>query len=84
MQLHTITELLSIPNYHVSHMVVHSGSRIDLLLEPSAFTPTVCSSCGRLHNTPIHSNERVWHVLHRGNPAPTEEVVETLNLVLRG
>ena len=55
MQLHTITELLSIPNYHVSHMVVHSGSRLDLLLEPCAFTPAVCSSCGRLHNTPIHS-----------------------------
>lgn len=28
--------------------------------------------------------KRVRHVLHRGNPAPTEEVVETLNLVLRG
>ena len=55
MQLHTITELLAIPNYHVSHMVVHSDSRLDLLLEPSAFAPAVCSSCGRLHNTPIHS-----------------------------
>jgi len=29
-------------------------------------------------------HERVRHVLHWGNPAPTEEVVKTLNLVLRG
>jgi transposase len=56
MQLHTITELLAIPNYHVSHMVVHSDSRLDLLLEPSAFIPAVCSGCGRIHNTPIHSS----------------------------
>ena len=55
MQLQTITELLSIPNYRVSHMVVHSDNRLDLLMEQSAFIPAVCSSCGGLHNTPIHS-----------------------------
>ena len=55
MQLHTITELLAIPNYRVSHMVVHSDSRLDLLLEPSRFIPAVCSGCGQVHNTPVHS-----------------------------
>ncbi len=55
MQLHTITELLAIPNYHVSHMVNHSDNRLDLLLEQSAFTPAVCSGCGHVHNTPVHS-----------------------------
>jgi transposase len=55
MQLHTITELLAIPNYRVSHMVVHSDSRLDLILEPSRFVPAVCSGCGHVHNTPVHS-----------------------------
>jgi transposase len=55
MQLHTITELLAIPNYRVSHMLVHSDSRLDLLLEPSRFIPAVCSGCGHIHNTPVHS-----------------------------
>ncbi len=55
MQLHTITELLAIPNYHVSHMVIHSDNRLALLLEQSVFTPAVCSGCGRVHATPVHS-----------------------------
>jgi len=56
MQLHTITELLAIPNYHVSHMIVHSDNRLDLILEQSRHIPAVCSDCGRVHNTPIHSS----------------------------
>lgn len=55
MHLHTITELLAIPNYRVSHMIVHSDSRLDLILERSAFSHAVCSGCGRIHNTPAHS-----------------------------
>lgn len=55
MQLHTITELLAIPNYRVSHMTVHSDNRIDLILEPTRFIPAVCSGCGHVHNTPVHS-----------------------------
>ncbi len=55
MQLHTITELLAIPNYHVSHMVVHNTNRIDLVLEQTAFVPAVCSGCGHIHNAPVHS-----------------------------
>ncbi len=55
MQLHTITELLAIPNYHVSHMVVHNTNRLDLVLEQMIFVPAVCSGCGHVHNTPVHS-----------------------------
>jgi transposase len=55
MQLHTITELLAIPNYHVGHMIVHSDNRLDLILEPSRFIPAVCSGCGHVHNTSTHS-----------------------------
>lgn len=55
MQLHTITELLAIPNYHVSHMIVHSEDRLELMLEQSEFNQAVCTSCGRVHNTPVHS-----------------------------
>lgn len=55
MQLHTITELLAIPNYRVSHMTIHSDDRLDLILEPARFIPAVCSGCGHIHNTPVHS-----------------------------
>lgn len=55
MQLHTITELLAIPDYHVSHVLVHSDNRLDLLLEQSTFSHAVCSRCSRVHNTPVHS-----------------------------
>ena len=55
MQLHTITQLLSIPDYHVSHILVHTDRRLDLLLEQSTFSHAVCSCCGRVHNTPVHS-----------------------------
>lgn len=55
MQLHTITELLDIPGFHVSHMIVHSDNRLDLILEQSRYIPAVCSGCGHVHNTPVHS-----------------------------
>jgi transposase len=55
MQLHTITELLAIPNHRVSYMIVHSENRIDLLLEQATFIPAVCSGCSHVHNTPVHS-----------------------------
>jgi transposase len=55
MQLNSITELLAIPNYHVSYMVVHKKNRIDLVLEQTTFVPAVCSGCGDVHNTPVHS-----------------------------
>lgn len=56
MQLHTITELLAIPNYHVSHMISYSKHHIDLILEQTKYIPPVCSGCGHVHNTPVHSS----------------------------
>ena len=32
MLLHTITELLAIPNYHVRHMIVNNDNRLSLLV----------------------------------------------------
>ena len=55
MQLHTTTELIAIPYYHVSHMIVHSDNRLDLILEQSRYIPAVCSGRGHVHNTPVHS-----------------------------
>jgi transposase len=55
MQLHTITELLAIPDFHVSHMIVHSDNRLDFVLDHTAFFPAVCSGCGHVHSTPVHS-----------------------------
>ncbi len=55
MQLHTITELLAISNYHVSHMIVHNTNRLDLVLEQTTFAPAICSGCCHVHNTPVHS-----------------------------
>ena len=55
MQLHTITELLAIPNYHVSHMVIHKDNRLDLIVKQTDYRPPVCSSCGYVHNSSVHS-----------------------------
>lgn len=55
MQLHSITELLAIPNYHVSYMVFHNKNRIDLVLEQTNLVPPVCSGCGYVHDTSVHS-----------------------------
>jgi transposase len=55
MQLYSITELLAIPNYHVSHMVIHNENRIHLVLKQTEAAPAVCSVCGDVHNTPVHS-----------------------------
>ena len=55
MQLHSITELLAIPNYHVSYMVFHNKNRIHLVLEQTNLVPPVCSGCGYVHDTSVHS-----------------------------
>jgi transposase len=59
MQLHSITELLAIPNYHVSYMVFHNKNRIDLVLEQTTIVPPVCSGCGYVHNTSVHSRGKM-------------------------
>lgn len=59
MQLDTITELLQIPGFKVTHMVSCTGSRIELLLEREGERASVCSGCGKVHNTAVHSEGRV-------------------------
>jgi transposase len=57
MQLDTITELLDIPNYKVTHMIHHDGSSLHFIVAQAEPLPPVCSGCGRTHAGGIHS---VW------------------------
>ena len=59
MQLDTITELLQIPGYKVRHMVSCTGNRIELLLEREDERARVCSGCGKVHTTAVHSEGSV-------------------------
>ena len=55
MHLNTITELLGIPNYKVAQMIKNTPDRIELMLEQIEVTDPICSGCGRIHNTSVHS-----------------------------
>jgi transposase len=55
MQLDTITELLNIPDYRVTHMVKNSETRMDFVLKRINDVSPICSGCGKIHDTPIHS-----------------------------
>lgn len=59
MQLDTITELLQIPGFKVTHMLFCTGSSIEYLLEREEGRASVCSGCGKVHNTAVHSEGRV-------------------------
>lgn len=59
MQLDSVTELLGIANYKVEYMVHHSDKRIDLVLGRIEEKPIVCSGCGKVHHTPVHSIDTV-------------------------
>ena len=59
MQLNTITELLNIPNFIVTHMVQNSQNWIDLVLKRIDAAAPICSGCGQVHNTPVHSSETI-------------------------
>ncbi len=61
MQLDTITELLDIQNHMVVEIVRNTCDRLEVVLEPVEDVKPVCSGCGRVHNTPVHS--RVYTVL---------------------
>ena len=55
MQLKTITELLTLPNFQVVSMLEHNDTSIHFyvdLVEPVA---PVCSACGMVHHSPVHS-----------------------------
>ncbi len=56
MQLKTITELLNLPNFQVVDVLEHNETSIHLyidLIEPVA---PVCSACGAVHHSSIHSD----------------------------
>jgi transposase len=59
MQLDSVTELLGIANYKVAYMVRNSKERTDLVLRRIEETPCVCSGCGKVHHTPVHSTDTV-------------------------
>jgi transposase len=59
MQLDSVTELLGIANFRVAYMVYHGEKRIELILERIVNAPYVCSGCGRVHNTAVHSVDMI-------------------------
>ncbi len=59
MRLDSVTELLGIANYRVAYMVHHSDKRIDLVLDRIEEKPSICSGCGKVHHTPVHSVDTV-------------------------
>lgn len=59
MQLDTITELLQIPGFKVTHMMTCTENRIEFLLEREEESASICSGCGSVHNTAVHSKGRV-------------------------
>lgn len=59
MQLDTITELLDIPDFKAAYMVHHSANKMELVLERTKDVPLVCSACGNVHDTAVHSIDMV-------------------------
>ena len=59
MQLDSVTELLGIANYRVAYMVHHSRKRVDFVLRRIEETPCVCSGCGKVHKTAVHSIDSI-------------------------
>lgn len=55
MQLNTITKMLNIPNQKVSRIIQDTEKFFECILEPIKETKPVCSGCGRVHNSPVHS-----------------------------
>ena len=55
MQLDTITELLDIPDYKVTHVIQNDGSSFHFIVDQIEPLPPVCSGCGRVHTGGIHS-----------------------------
>lgn len=55
MQLDTVRKVLGIANFKLAYMVHQSEKKIELVLKQTAYLPCVCSGCGRVHNTAVHS-----------------------------
>ncbi|MDO8722965.1 MAG: ISL3 family transposase [Syntrophales bacterium] len=59
MQLDTITELLNIQNYKAVEVTRDRYQNIYVTLEQTEDTLPVCSGCGKVHGTPVHSRSEV-------------------------
>lgn len=59
MQMKSITELLGIANFRAAHMAYHGGNRIELVLERTNNDSCVCSGCGMVHNSVVHSRDTI-------------------------
>jgi transposase len=59
MQVNSVTELLGIANYKVAYIAHHSEKKIELVVQPQEPKPCVCSGCGKVHNTTVHSVDMV-------------------------
>ena len=59
MRLNTITKLLDIPNYEVVTVMNDTDSSYEFTLDIKLPQAPVCSGCGQVHNTPVHSTGMV-------------------------
>lgn len=55
MQLKTITELLTLPNFQVVSMLEQNDTSIHLYVDLIESVAPVCSACGLVHHSPVHS-----------------------------
>jgi len=59
MHLDSVTELLGIANYKVAHMIDRGNRRLELVLKREKEHFCVCSACGGIHHTAVHSTDMV-------------------------
>lgn len=55
MQMDIITELLNFPDFKVTHMDKNPETRMEFILSRIKDLSPLCSGCGRVRHTPIHS-----------------------------
>jgi len=55
MQKKAITELLALPNFEVVKVLEHHNESLHLYVDLIDPVKPVCSACGMVHNSPIHS-----------------------------
>ena len=51
--------MLNIPNHKVSKIVKDTEDRLEFMLEPIKDVRAICSGCGGVHTTPVHSRNYV-------------------------
>jgi transposase len=55
MQKNTITKLLALPNFEVAEVLDHHDDSLHLYIDLIDPVGPVCSACGDVHHTPVHS-----------------------------